>query len=257
VVGEETAFSKQEDRIEVGDGLFEPVGATDVAGKLVGAKQGDTVEAEVNVPGDHPVEKLRGKAGTLRLTVRKVTRPHVPELTQEVADELDFDSPEEVRENVRDQLRLRKNQLQREDLERQAEEALLAQSQFDLPDGLLKRQSQRNLDRQQMRLRMRGFPDEEISRRLDQLRAASENAAERSFRLYFVMTRIAEREKIFVTDNEVENAVTRLAAAYRVSRHKMQQDLEASDRLTDLRQQMRMDKVMDFLIENANIQEAA
>jgi len=255
VVGEETVLNVPNDRITVAEGLFRDVAAEDVAGRLVGARQGDTVEVKVRIPEEHPVERLRGKEGALRLTLRKVLRPSIPELTQEVAERLDFDSPEEVRQEVRDRLRLRKVQQQREDLERQAEEALLAACDFDLPEGLLKRQSQRNLDRQQMRLRMRGFSDEEIQKRMDELRAASETAAERNFRLYFILNRIADREKIFVTDNEVENAVARLAAAYRVSQHKMRQDLEANDRLSDLRQEMRIGKVMDFLIQNADIQE--
>jgi len=120
VVGEETVLNVPNDRITVAEGLFRDVAAEDVAGRLVGARQGDTVEAKVRIPEDHPVERLRGKEGALRLTLRKVLRQRIPELTQQVAERLDFDSPEEVRQEVRDRLRLRKVQQQREDVERQA-----------------------------------------------------------------------------------------------------------------------------------------
>jgi FKBP-type peptidyl-prolyl cis-trans isomerase (trigger factor) len=101
---------------------------------------------------------------------------------------------------------------------------------------------------------MRGFPEAEISKRLNELRAVSEQAAERGFRLYFILMKIADKEKLFVTESEVENAVARLANAYEKSVHKMSQELDQQDMQGELRTQMRMDKTMAFLIENAVIE---
>ena len=257
VVDNDVALSNKDDQVEVREGLFAPVGAADVASKLVGARQGDTVDVSATFPEDYPMEKYQGKDGEVRVSIKKVARPNLPELTDEIAQKLDFEDADELREEVGSQLTSRKAQQQREDLERQVEEAMLAKARFELPEGLLKRQSQSNLDRQQMRLRMRGMNDADIAKRMDELRAASEEAAERDFRLYFIMTAIAESEKLFVTENEVENAIARLAAAYRVAANKMRQDLEANERISDLRQQMRTDKVMSFLIDNATVKDAS
>ena len=252
-VGEETALSGKGDRFEVREGVFSDLKAVDVPGKLAGAKEGETREIAVAFPAEYPLEKFQGKEGKLLVTIKAIARPHVPELNEETAKKLDFDSVEELRRHVRDYIQSRRKQAVREDLEHQVEEALLGRANFGLPEGLLKRQAQRNLDRQQMRLSMRGMPEEEITKRMDELRAVSEQAAERDFRLFFMLMKIAEAEKIFVTENEVEAAIARLANHHQKSTHKMAQELEQREMMSELRSQMRLDKTIAFLIDNAKI----
>ncbi len=252
-VGEETALSGKGDRFEVREGIFSDLKAVNVPEKLAGASAGDTREITVTFPETYPLEKFQSKEGKLLITLNAVTRLKVPELNAESAKKLDFDSVDELCKHVREYIAARRKQAVREDLEHQAEEALLEKANFGLPEGLLKRQAQRNLDRQQMRLSMRGIPEEEITKRMDDLRASSEQAAERDFRLFFMLMKIAEAEKLFVTENEVEAAIARLANHYQKSTHKMAQELEQREMLSELRTQMRLDKTIAFLIDNAKI----
>jgi trigger factor len=252
-VGDDVALSGKQEKFEVHENLFAGLNAGDVMGKVLGAKSGDVRETDVSLPADFPLEKFRAKDGKLTITVAKVERRNVPELTEDSVKTMGFDSVEDVRQAVRRRITERKKEISRENLERQVSEKLLDMARFDLPQGVLKRQSQRNLDRQQMRLRMRGLPDDEIVKRLDDLRAASEQAAERDFKMFFILSKIAEAEKIFVTENEVEATVARLANAYQKSVHKFQQELEQQGLMDDLRAQMRYDKALSYVIENAKI----
>jgi len=102
---------------------------------------------------------------------------------------------------------------------------------------------------------MRGLPDDEIVKRLDDLRAASEQAAERDFKLFFIMTKIAEAEKIFVTENEVESRIAEMATNYRISPQRMRAQIEQDKSLSELRAGMREAKVVDFLLKSAEITE--
>ena len=85
---------------------------------------------------------------------------------------------------------------------------------------------------------------------------ASEDAAERQFKLYFLFEKIAEKEKIFITENDVENRIAALANSYRQSAQQVRGYLEEQNALPQLRIQMREERVISELLEKAEIQDA-
>jgi len=228
----------------------------DLRKALEGAKAGETREADVKFRSDHPIEKHRGKDGKLSITVKELQRPVPAEIDDELAKALDFDSLEQLKSVLCKQLAARKEREVRADLERQASDRLLEQVNIELPEGLVKRQASDLLTREQLRMGYEGIPEEEIEERLAQMQAASEDAAQRQFRLYFLFEKIAEKEKIFVTENDIENRVAQLANSYRQSAQRMREQLEKENALGQLRIQMREERVLDFLLSKAEIQDA-
>lgn len=254
-VGEETAMGSKDERFELNDHSLAQLGITDAAARVSGANKGDVVEMQATVPEDYPVERFRGQEGAMSITVKGVSRPNIPELTDESAKEIGYDTAEELREEVKRYISDRKKQNARVELEKQVEDALLEKIQFDVPEGAVKNLSMRNLNRYQTRLRMRGLSDDDIASHMDELRNASEESADREFRLYFVLRRIADAEKIYVTEDEVENAIQALAARRGQSPVKLRQEMEQDDSIDDMRATMRMNKTLDLLIEKAEITE--
>ena len=74
-------------------------------------------------------------------------------------------------------------------------------------------------------------------------------------KIFFILNKSAEKEKIFVTENEVQNRVAALANRYHVSTQKMQSQLEVDGAMSELRSGMREDKVTEFLLSKAEIEE--
>ena len=94
----------------------------------------------------------------------------------------------------------------------------------------------------------------------DQIDGMLEDTAEdaregvvRQCKLYFMYEKIAEQEKIFVTEEEIAQRIQAIALNYRRRPDEIEAELEASGRLSSLRQQMREEKVRDYLVQQANV----
>ena len=160
-----------------------------------------------------------------------------------------------MKESVRGHLAQEKERSVNLALERQMFDQLIEAAPFDLPEGVLKAQARNIMLRQQYRLRMRGMPEEEMEKHLEELRDASEEAAERNLKIFFILNRIADKEKLFVTENEVENHIAAMANAYHTTVPAMRRRIEQEGSLNELRAGMRENKVINLLMESAEITE--
>ena len=256
VEGEEVATDRGVD-ISVGAGGFGSMIAPGMGEVLRGVKAGETRELDVAFPDVYPVERCRGKDGKASVSVVTVMRPVLPELNDEFAAGLDFESLDELKETLRAQTLSRREREADGDLGRQATEMLLGQVEIELPEGLIKRQAQNSLVRRRLQLQYQGVPEDEIEEELAQQQGASEETAERDFKVFFLFERIAEKEKLFVTENEVENRIALLANSYRLSPQQMRRHLDERGSVSQLRVQMREERVMEFIVSNADIQDAS
>jgi len=218
---------------------------------LEGAQSGDRREATGKILDSYPIEKWRGKECTVSMTVKEIRRPVLPELDDAFAGSLDFDSVDELKQAVIRAIQREKEHDIELDLERQIFDQLLATMPFELPEGVLKAQARNIMMRQQYRLRTRGIPESEIEKHLEELRDASEETAARSLKIFFILEKICDKEKIFVTENEVENRIAAMANSFRMSVAAMRKQIEQEGSMTELRASMREDKATGFLKEHA------
>jgi trigger factor len=230
--------------------------SVDLAACLAGVKAGETREARVVFAHNHPVEKHQGKEGRAHITVKEIKRPRVPELNEALAKEFRFESLDEMKSVVRAQLRSQREREAREDLERQVADQLIERAALEVPTDLVKRQASDTLTRMQLRLRYEGLSDEEVEEKLTELQSASEEAAERQIKTYFIFEKIADAEKVFVTENDVENRIAQLANGSRQTPQQVRSYLEERRAMGQLRIQMREERVMQALLHLAEIQDA-
>jgi len=220
---------------------------------LEGAHVEDRREASGKILDSYPIEKWRGKECAVSMTIREIRRPVLPEVDDAFAASFDFDSVDDLKQAVIRSIRREKERDNDLDLERQIFDQLLATMPFDLPEGLFKAQARSIMMRQQYRLRMRGIPEDELEKHLEELRDASEEAAERNLKIFFILEKICDKEKIFVTENEVENRIAAMANSFRVSAAAMRKKIEQEGSMAELRAGMREDKAIAFLKEHAQI----
>ncbi len=84
---------------------------------------------------------------------------------------------------------------------------------------------------------------------------ASQARAERQFKLLFILEKIAEKEKVFATENDLENEIGVLASNYRVRPARMRAELQRRRMLSELRIRIRERKTIDLLLSKANVVE--
>jgi trigger factor len=223
---------------------------------MKGAGEGDRRTAEVTLTKDAPNTELRGKKVGLEFEVLGVKKLKMPELNEEFLQEIGgFATEDELRNAVRMNL-TRQLEYQQQQIARSQISALLTKSaDWELPPGLLERQSARELERAVMELRRSGFSEAEIRARENQLRQNSTASTATALKEHFILERIAEDENIDVNDGDFEKEIFLIAAQSGESPRRVRAQLEKRGLMDVLRNQIIERKVLELVQSHAQFKD--
>jgi trigger factor len=227
--------------------------APDLARALIGRKSGDDVSVPIALPAEHADAKLAGKTVQVAVKVKEIKRRQLPEATEAWAKEMGFDDLAALRARVRERLQQEKEH----EATHRTQEEILAEirkrAAITLPAGVVEKESIRILRRWAMDLYLQGVPEEEIEKRVAEQQGASKDAIALAMQNQFLIEHIAGREKIFVTEAEVEDHIAQIASRAGRWPQEVKKHLEKHDQLPDLRRKLREEKVMAFLLQHASL----
>jgi FKBP-type peptidyl-prolyl cis-trans isomerase (trigger factor) len=132
---------------------------------------------------------------------------------------------------------------------------LLDNVELEMPESLVERADQRQQARMLVRLLRSGVPRDEAEQRVAQTAQGSRQVVTGSLKADFILRQIAEQETILVTESEVDSQIRAFAGRQGWRENRARDYLEEQGMLRTLRDDMRESKTLDFLIENAEVQE--
>ena len=222
----EDLYSEEDVNVDLEEGaiLLRPEGsdpleiaAPDLSEDLRGLKPQESGESEVTLPAGFPVDKGRGRDAVAQLTVKDIKRLFIPEMTAEWAKETGYDSIDDLRSDIRSGLHRRQEMERRFSVEAQVMEKVVeAAGEFELPDDIVKSQANQLMEARRERLEAEPeagdqAQDDEQQEALADLETEAQQAAARQIREMFVLQRLAREYKVFVTAEEIDEEVRRLA----------------------------------------------
>lgn len=231
------------------------VALEDLGKALVGKKAGDKVSIETKVGDEHPTAEWRGKAAQFDFVLHDVKRLALPEIDETFLSSMGFESEEEFRGWVRDDMTARLGDAIRDGLRGQVRAYLQENTKVDLPTGLSHRQTDRVAELRKIDLRRRGVPDSEIDKHLDELRLEAQTEAVSDLKLFFIMEKLSEELDVHVGEDELNGQIALMAQRYNRRFDRMRDELAKGEGLTNLYLQMRDEKIIDLLITRAKIVE--
>ncbi|MBI3289381.1 MAG: trigger factor [Elusimicrobia bacterium] len=158
---------------------------------LKGMKRGEAKSIKV---------KLAGKDAELQVTVTEIKTKVLPAIDAEFAKDMGMDSVDELKTKLKEVLDRETSSSSESDVVRQIEESLVKANAFPLPPSMVQRQLEGMVDRMRRQLVGATRLSDKV---LSDLREKLQPKAEDEVRLAFVMSAIAEKEKIEVTDAEL------------------------------------------------------
>lgn len=223
---------------------------------MAGVRMGETRHGEAQLTQDAPNEALRGQTVAGTFEVLEVKKLEAPELTAELLEELGgFELESDLRDAIKDTLQRRLEYQQRQRAREQITAVLTEAADWDLPPGLLKRQSRRELQRAVMELQRSGFGEDEIHAHENELRQNSALSTARALKEHFILERIAEKEEIDVEDADYDTEIALIAYQTQESPRRVRARLEKAGSMDVLRNQIVERKVVDKIIEHATFKE--
>lgn len=221
-----------------------------------GVKAGDKREAQLTLSKDAPNEALAGKQVDLAMEVLEVKTLKLPELNEDFLQELgNFDSEDSLRDAIRQNLVRQLEYTQQQKAREQITSLLVESADWELPPGLLKRQSARELERAVMELRRSGFGETEIRARENQLRQNSNASTATALKEHFILERIAEEEGIEAAEGDYEQEIMLMAMQSGESPRRVRAQLEKRGLMDVLRNQIVERKVLEVVQSEANFKD--
>jgi trigger factor len=221
-------------------------------GLMTGVKAGDRRTADVTLSKDAPNVHLRGQKVSLEFEVLEVKKLKLPELTPEFLQEIgSFESEEKMRDAIRMNLERQLEYHQQRNSRTQISSLLTKSADWELPPGLLQRQSTRELERAVMELRRSGFSEAQIRARENQLRQNSAVTTAAALKEHFILERIAEEEKIDVDEGDYDKEIFLIAAQSGESPRRVRAQLEKRGLMDVLRNQIIERKVLELVQSEA------
>jgi trigger factor len=216
---------------------------------LRGASAGDERTFDVHYPQDFSDQRLAGKTFTYTVQVKAIKQKTLPELNDQFAKELgEFADLGDVRKRIREGMEEEKKHT----AERAAKDKLVVElvkrNDFEVPDALVENQIDLRLERGLRALAAQGMKSEDMKKMdLNRLRAGQRDQAIQEVKAALLLDKIAEEEKIEVSDAEIDREVVAVAEQSKQSVEIIRSRLTREGALDRIRNRIRNEKTLDFL----------
>lgn len=251
-VGERLVFAQMEQTWEeagTAESLIPGFGAG-----IVGLAKGDRKSIEVAFPESFAVESLRSKTAVYEVEALEIRERKLPELDAEFLKNEGAETIEEFRKEISGRISQAKENEARRSKRQQVSAAIANAIQTEIPEALVERETQSMLYQFMQENLRRGVAHAEFEKRKEDLHAAARSAAVERLKVQFALGRIAEKEKITVTNQDIGYVLHAEARRAGVAVEKYAKDLAKDrDRVTSLQHGILLDKALEFVVSKANV----
>ncbi len=220
---------------------------------LVGAEIGQPREIAVSFPADYTIGSLAGKQASYRVSVTQVRARIIPPLDAEFLKAVQAESEEALRAKIREALQQEADAAEKNRLKDIVLKTLLAKTSIEVPESVVADEAREMFYSSLRQGAMQGLSREQLAEHANELADSVKKNAADHVKIRYILHRIAEEEKLAAEDAEVDAAIARLAARYQTTPDEMRRDLEKNNRVDAVRNEIRMDKTLDFILQNAAV----
>jgi trigger factor len=222
---------------------------------LSGAKAGEERSFEVSYPADFYDKRLAGMVFDYKVKVNAIKKKTLPELNDDFAKELspDFQTLDDLRQRFRENMEAElKHKAEHEAKDKLIEE-LIAKHDFPVPRSMVEHQIDLRLERGLRALAAQGMKTEDM-RRMDfgRLRVGQHDLAVKEVKSSVLLAKIAIKENIQVSDEELEREIEAMAAQMQQPVEQVKKRLTEDNAVERLRDRMRSEKALNLLYSNSN-----
>ncbi|MEC5299902.1 MULTISPECIES: trigger factor [Staphylococcus] len=240
--------------LEIGSGSFIP----GFEEQLVGVKTGEEKDVNVTFPEEYHAEELAGKEATFKTKVNEIKFKDVPELTDEIANELDAEANtvDEFKENLRKRLTEQKETDAENNQKEEAINKAANNTTIDVPEAMINTELDRMVQEFGQRMQQQGLNLEtyfQISGQDEsQLREQMKDDAEERVKTNLTLTAIADAEEVEVSDDDIDKELEKMSGQFNISVEDIKQTLGNTD---IVKNDVRIQKVIDLLVDEAKLVE--
>ncbi len=238
--------------VELGSGYLMP-GFED---KVYGSKPGDILEFSLEFPEDYFAKEVAGKTVDFQVIIKELKEKVLPEVNDDFARQIGaYKTLDELKDKLREQLGLFKKQ-QAESLFREAVlNQVVEKAEVEVPETLINREIEEMIRLLDFRLRREGLTLEryleETGKTIEDLRKEYYPQAEKTAKTELVLEKIAEKEEIKVTEEDIDKEIELLASRTGANKEQLKQEMTKNNEIPLLEYDILLKKTLNYLVENS------
>lgn len=236
--------------LKIGSGNFIP----GFEEQIIGHSTNDEFTITVKFPEDYQVEELKAKDADFKIVLHEIKERQLPDFDEEfVKDVSDKETIDEYKEELKGEVAQRLQKESDNDVENQITDKLVELLEGEVPQAMYTNEVNEMLREFDMRLRQQGMDlntyMQYTGMNVETLAGGYREQAEKRVKLRLILEKIAEKEAIEVTDEDVEKEYARLAEAYSMEVEKVKNAISNEDLAKDLA----VEKAMQLVKDSAKI----
>ena len=237
--------------LTIGSGAFIP----GFEEQLIGKNIGEAVEVNVTFPEEYQAEELAGKAAVFKVEIKEIKVKELPELDDEFASEVsEFDTLAEFKEETKKKLTEKKEKEAKGAKEDAVVEAIIADSDIEIPEAMLETQQRQMMDEFAQRIQSQGISFEQYCQftgmtaqtMLEQVKPQ----AEKRIKSRLVLEAIVKAESVTATEEDYEKEVERMAGMYQMEAEKVK-ELIGEEGKKQIHEDLAITKAVEFVVNEA------
>ena len=222
--------------------------------QIVGMKNNETKEINLTFPADYHEKKMAGKAVVFTVILKGLKEQKLPDIDENFIKNFDkYNTLEELMNDVRKTMEeqcIRQSEAQ---LDEKIIENLLTANEFDAPPSLVERQIFYMIADTQKRMRSAGMDEKSAMELSFRMHDQFKKEAEKTVKTFLLIKKIAEKETLVVSDDDMDSKINELAEIHHVDYETVKNAYNDEDRMNTLKSEIIQKKVFDFIKREANI----
>lgn len=220
---------------------------------MIGMKKGEEKEVKVKFPAEYSQKELADKEALFKLKVKAVKERDMPKLDDEFAKDLKLDNLAQLKDKIKEGIRLEKEAAERARLKKEILEKLIEKNSFETPPSLVANYLQSMISRTMEGIKQGKLKVEDPAEATyEKLRDKYAKIAETRAKEEIILDAVAKHENISVTAEELDLKVKQIAQQSYQNFDSLKRQLIEQGSDSILMAEILEDKVFDFIIEKAS-----
>jgi trigger factor len=240
----------QEFLLEIGSGQFIP-GFED---GMIGLKKDDKKTIEVTFPADYHEEDLKNAKVKFHVEILELKEKKVPELTDELAKELGFESAEDFNTKNKERLVSSKSKEVQAKLQEEILKKLIEENKFDIPNALIDSQKKSVQEELAGNLKQQGFNEEMVKTYFEKWNMDVTAKAEFQVRSGLILDKLSKEYKVEATDADFDEKIEEMAAQSGMEKEQIASYYKSNEQIKgNIMYAIREEKTFDKLISEMKV----
>ena len=218
---------------------------------LLGLKSGDQCRFTISYKKDHKNKKLAGREINYDLKIESIKEKMLPEIDDDFAKDLgDYKNLKDLKTKLKGQLLESKKNVSRREMAEEIVKKINEKMPFELPESIVEHEYTAQLNR-----RLSAIPQRDLSKvDLESLKKDLRERAIQNIKNHLILSKIAEQEKLEVTEEEITEEMKAMAKSHNVPLARVVESINKEGKKQEWKDNLLLKKTVDFLVKSAIIE---